>query len=64
KAKHQADFGINAYYTAFSLLIFCSLIAFILAVFFIKETFCKSAVDFTCLTPKKIKNNLSQHAVP
>jgi MFS family permease len=49
KAKSQSYGAINAYYMAFSVLIFLSVLAFVFALFLIKETFCKSAVDFTCL---------------
>ncbi len=51
-AKHQPGFGLNAYYLAFLVLIAVSLIALILSFLLIKETFCKSAVDFTSINPK------------
>ena len=44
---------LAAYTSAFSLLVGISLIAVIVSIFFIKETFCKSAVEFTYLKPKR-----------
>lgn len=45
--------SVQSYYIAFSILIAMSAIALILATIFIKETFCKSSVEYTVL-------NLSQ----
>jgi MFS family permease len=44
---------LNAYMLVFNILIIISACAVIFSVFFLKETFCKSTVDFTFLTPKK-----------
>ena len=44
--------SLSNYLYVFNILIATALIALICAVFFIKETYCKSAVDFTTLTPK------------
>ena len=44
---------VAAYTSAFSLLVGISLVAVIISIFFIKETFCKSAVEFTYLKPKR-----------
>lgn len=53
KAKSKPDFGLSNYYEAFSLLIVVSVIALVMSFLLIKETFCKSVVDFNCLTPNK-----------
>jgi MFS family permease len=53
-AKHKPGFGLSSYYTAFSVLIIISVIALILSFLFIKETFCKSEVDFTSINPKEL----------
>ncbi len=52
KAKQRADFGLPDYYMAFSVLIVVSVIALIISLLFIKETFCKSVVDFNYLNPR------------
>jgi MFS family permease len=52
EAKRHTYSGLNAYYIAFSVLILSSISAFILSFFCIKETFCKSVVDFTPLKTK------------
>ena len=44
---------LNAYLFVFNILIIISACAVIFSVFFLKETFCKSTVHFTFLTPKK-----------
>ncbi len=44
---------LNAYMLVFNILIIISACAVIFSVFFLKETFCKSTVHFTFLTPKK-----------
>ncbi|MCH9763490.1 MAG: MFS transporter [Gammaproteobacteria bacterium] len=49
KAKSQSYRALDAYYMAFSVLVFLSVLAFVFSLFLIKETFCKSTVDFTCL---------------
>ncbi|MCH9757440.1 MAG: MFS transporter [Gammaproteobacteria bacterium] len=51
-AKSRPDFGLSNYYEAFSLLIVVSVIALLVSFLFIKETFCKSVVDFNCLNPR------------
>jgi Na+/melibiose symporter-like transporter len=40
------------YQSVFSVLVVLSVISVIVAVFYIKETFCKSAADFTYLVKK------------
>ena len=52
-SKSGGNLGINNYYTAFSILIIISMVALVSSYFFIKETFCKSAVDFNALNPNK-----------
>ena len=53
--------SLSEYITVFSILIATLVIALIAVTFFIKETYCKSAVDFTILKSKSItvgvKNN-------
>ncbi len=49
KSRTGAHFGLSDYYTAFSLLIVAAVIALLMSVFFIKETFCKSVVEFNYL---------------
>jgi len=49
--------SLNEYLLVFSELIALAFIALILSIFFIKETFCKSAVDFTYLKVKKLVLN-------
>ena len=48
---------LNAYLFVFNILIMISIASLIFSVFFIKETFCKSAVNFTFLTPKRRSYN-------
>lgn len=45
--------NIENYLSVFQILLFISVVGLIFAVFFIKETYCKSAVDFTKITPIK-----------
>ena len=52
--RQGAFSSLNEYLIVFSELIVLAFIALILSVFFIKETFCKSAVDFTYLKVKKL----------
>lgn len=51
--EHTKQPGLGAYYIAFLVLVAVSSIAFILSFLAIRETFCKSQVDFTCLSPTK-----------
>jgi len=41
--------SLENYLHVFSILIFIAALAVIMSVFFIKETYCKSSVDFTIL---------------
>jgi len=51
-SKHHAiGFRLHDYYMAFSLLFIVAMAAVIFSFFYIKETFCKSVVDFNCLSP-------------
>ena len=56
RARGAADFGLHTYEMAFLILLIISVISMILSFFFIKETFCKSAVDFNGLDPSKRSN--------
>jgi len=57
RSRQVADFGLHTYTTAFLILLFFAMLSAILAFFFIKETFCKSAVDFHVLNPRKRSNS-------
>lgn len=50
--KNGKHATLNEYLSVFNVLIITAIIALIIALFFIKETYCKSAVDFTILKPK------------
>jgi len=51
-SKHHAlEFRLHDYYMAFSILFLVVFAAVIFSFFYIKETFCKSVVDFNCLNP-------------
>jgi MFS family permease len=52
-AQKKYGIGLSSYYLAFSILLISACIAILMAFFFIKETFCKSAVDFNALQPKR-----------
>jgi MFS family permease len=52
-AQKKYGVGLNSYYIAFSVLLISAGAAVIFSFFFIKETFCKSAVDFNALQPKR-----------
>ena len=54
--KQNETASLKEYLSVFNVLIITAVIATIIAIFFIKETFCKSAVDFTYLNPFKSKN--------
>jgi MFS family permease len=56
RSRQLADFGMPTYTHAFLILLFFATLSAILAFFFIKETFCKSAVDFNVLNPRKRSN--------
>ena len=47
--QEQATPSLNDYLMVFNILIAIAVLTVILSVFFIKETFCKSAVDFTII---------------
>ena len=49
--------SLDAYLFVFNILIIISDSAVILSIFFLKETFCKSAVDFTFLTVPSGRGN-------
>lgn len=49
----KTSYNLNAYLFVFNILIIISIASLIFSVFFIKETFCKSAVNFTFLTPER-----------
>jgi MFS family permease len=51
--KKGVNPALNEYLFVFNTLIIISIISVILAVFFIKETYCKSTSDFTYLSPNK-----------
>lgn len=53
RSKNKVDFGLHTYQMAFLILFVISGISLIVAFYFIKETFCKSAVDFNLLNPSK-----------
>ncbi|MCH1429200.1 MAG: MFS transporter [Chlamydiales bacterium] len=51
--KESESYSIENYVLVFSLLLVLSIVAFILSGFIVKETYCKSMVDFTLLDPNK-----------
>ena len=51
RSRGEASFGLHTYCTAFSVLVIISVISLVVSFFFIKETFCKSAVEFNILNP-------------
>jgi len=53
RSRDEAGFGVHTYYLAFSILVIISVCALIFSCLLIKETFCKSAVDFNALDPSK-----------
>tara|TARA_R110002126_G_scaffold273866_1_gene418706 strand:- start:248816 stop:250099 length:1284 start_codon:yes stop_codon:yes gene_type:complete len=53
RSRSAANFGLHTYQYAFLILLFIAMISFIFSFFFIKETFCKSAVDFSVLDSRK-----------
>ncbi|MDF1683325.1 MAG: MFS transporter [Legionellaceae bacterium] len=53
RSRGDANFGLHTYQMTFLILLFIAVIAVICSVFFIKETFCKSAVDFSVLDSSK-----------
>lgn len=56
RSRQMTEFGLHTYTTAFLILLFFAILSAILAFFLIKETFCKSAVDFSVLNPRKRSN--------
>lgn len=53
RSRGDANFGLHTYQMTFLILLFIAMLAVIFSVFFIKETFCKSAVDFSVLDSSK-----------
>ncbi len=51
RSKQGSDISMNNYMVVFIILVIFAVIALIMSIFFIKETYCKSAVDFTYLNP-------------
>lgn len=59
RSRGQANFGLHTYESVFIILIIIAVVSLISSFFFIKETFCKSAVDFYVLTAnKQLKNHV------
>jgi MFS family permease len=56
RSRNEVSFGLHTYKMAFLILLFIAMISVIFSFFFIKETFCKSAVDFNVLNPSKRSN--------
>ena len=50
--KVDGALSLHDYHVTFSILIAISILGFIISTFFIKETYCKSSVDFTYLNTK------------
>lgn len=51
--KTTTSVSLNDYLLVFNVLIFIAIIALVISLFFIKETYCKSAVEFSIIAPKK-----------
>ncbi|MDF1683713.1 MAG: MFS transporter [Legionellaceae bacterium] len=57
RSKHHAlEFRLHDYHMAFSILFIIVITAVIFSFFYIKETFCKSVVDFNCLKPNQAED--------
>ncbi len=48
-ARNGAPVSLDNYLLVFNVLIFIAALAIIMSIFFVKETFCKSSIDFTIL---------------
>lgn len=55
-SRGEVAFGLQTYIHVFSILIVISVISAVFSFFFIKETFCKSVVDFNVLQRNKRSN--------
>ncbi len=53
--------SIDDYLIVYKVLMIISFIGLFVAVFFIKETYCKSKVDFTYLNPQAVKSHHTSH---
>lgn len=57
--KQRSVLTLHEYLLVFNILIATAVIALVIAVFFIKETYCKSAIDFSYLNPKNATEKIN-----